>query len=199
MGRHTGRGTERVRIADDGDLEQLVEIETRADEIYSVDVVAQLPPSANDPVSLRSAAVVLVAERPPVGFARVDVVDGLAHLEQLSVLPEHTRRGLGTALVEAACRWAVDRGFPAMTLITFADVPWNAPFYASLGFVPVEGLTPGLLELRDWEHDLGLDRIGRRIVMRRDLRPPERGRPAPPAAGAAPEPAPPTPERLPVT
>jgi GNAT superfamily N-acetyltransferase len=198
VGRHTGRATERVRIADDGDLEQLVEIETRADEIYSVDVVAQLPPSTNHAESLRSAAVVLVVDRPPIGFARVDVVDGLAHLEQLSVLPEHSRCGFGTALVEAACRWAVDRGFPAMTLITFSDVPWNAPFYASLGFVPIEDLTPGLVELRDWEHDLGLDRIGRRVVMRRDLRP----APAPaavPAAGAASEPTPPALEHLPAT
>ena len=83
VGRHSGQSPGRVRIAEDDDLEQIAEIETRADEVFSVDVVAQLPASKNNPESLRAAAVVLVAGRPAVGFARVDVVDGLAHLEQL--------------------------------------------------------------------------------------------------------------------
>ena len=156
--------------------------------MLSVDVVEQLPGSKNDPESLRAAAVVLVSGRPAVGFARVDVVDGVAHLEQVSVLPEHTRRGIGGELVEAACRWATDQGFLAITLITFADVPWNAPLYAARGFREIDQLTPGLAELRDWERDLGLDRVGRRVVMRRDLgaAQPEPGAASPVVVGFAP-------------
>jgi GNAT superfamily N-acetyltransferase len=169
MGRHTGHSPGRIRIAEDDDLERMADIEVRAHTVFAVDVVEQLPASKNDPESLRDAAVVFVAERPAVGFARVDVVDGLAHLEQLSVLPEHTRRGIGGELLDAACRWATDHGFQAITLIAFADVPWNAPFYAARGFREVDELTPGLAELRDWERDLGLDGVGRRVVMRRDL------------------------------
>ncbi len=30
-------------------------------------------------------------------------------------------------------------------------------------------LTPELVEIRDWERDVGLDEIGRRIAMRREL------------------------------
>jgi len=56
-----------------------------------------------------------------------------------------------------------------MTLCTFAEIEWNAPFYAKRGFVPLAQLTPGLKELRDWERDIGLDAVGRRIVMRREL------------------------------
>jgi GNAT superfamily N-acetyltransferase len=112
---------------------------------------------------------VLVAGRPAVGFARIDEVDGQAHLEQLSVLPSHMRRGNGTALVEAVCAWAAVHGYREVTLCTFAEVPFNAPFFAKRGFVPVESLTPGLVELRDWERDLGLDALGPRIVMRRTL------------------------------
>jgi ribosomal protein S18 acetylase RimI-like enzyme len=190
VGRHGGQSPGRVRIAEDDDLEQIAEIETRADEVFSVDVVAQLPATKNNPESLRAAAVVLVAGRPAVGFARVDVVEGLAHLEQLSVLPEDTRMGIGGELVEAACRWAADQGLRAITLITFADVPWNAPFYAARGFREIDELTPGLAELRDWERDLGLDRVGRRVVMRRDLGapPPEPGAGSPVVAGFAPVP-----------
>ncbi len=53
-----------------------------------------------------------------------------------------------------------------MTLCTFADVPFNAPFYASCGFE--ESTRPGqsLAALRIHEAQLGLDDLGRRIVMR---------------------------------
>lgn len=111
-------------------------------------------------------------DEPPVGYARVEVVDGQAHLEGLSVRPRQMRRGIGTALVTAACRWAAEQGFSQITLCTFADVPWNGPFYAGLGFTEVPAATPGLQALRRHERELGLDSMGRRCVMRRLLTPP---------------------------
>ena len=47
----------------------------------------------------------------PTGFAHVRYVDDLAHLAQLSVLPERMRAGLGSALVRAAMREAWFAGF----------------------------------------------------------------------------------------
>jgi hypothetical protein len=35
-------------------------------------------------------------------------------------------------------------GLTSLTLTTFRDVPWNAPFYAKLGFEYVAELTPEL-------------------------------------------------------
>ena len=78
-------------------------------------------------------------------------------------------RGIGSALLEAGCAWAREHGYPAMTLTTFADVAWNAPYYAQRGFAETTDIGPELAELCDWENDLGLNQIGRRIVMRRDL------------------------------
>lgn len=106
----------------------------------------------------------------PVGFALIAVVDGLAHIEELDVHPDHGRRGLGTALVERVCEWAKSEGFAAITLSTFRDVPWNAPFYTRLGFriVTEDELTEGLLQLREAEADQGLP-ISKRVVMRREL------------------------------
>jgi GNAT superfamily N-acetyltransferase len=51
----------------------------------------------------------------------------------MDVLPEHAGQGLGAALIEAVCSWAHTRGFDAVTLSTFRDVPWNAPFYTRHG------------------------------------------------------------------
>ena len=60
--------------------------------------------------------------------------DEALHLEELDVLPGHGRQGIGTRLVRALCDGARGRGIAAVTLCTFRDVPWNAPFYERLGF-----------------------------------------------------------------
>jgi GNAT superfamily N-acetyltransferase len=119
---------------------------------------------------LAQAAVVFVSGAPPVGFACVEIVDGLAHIWQLSVLQSKGRQGLGRALVKVVCDWAPLNRLPAVTLTTFREVPWNAPFYARLGFRVVEAPPPGLQAIRDHERDMGDDALGPRVAMRIDLR-----------------------------
>jgi len=128
------------------------------------------PPSADH---LASGAALYVAtddEDQPVGYALVDLVDGHAHLEQLSVVPEHGRRGIGRALLQAAADWARARGDAEITLTTFRDVAFNAPYYAKHGFVAVEehDLTDGLRAVVTKEAADGLD-ITTRVVMSRTL------------------------------
>ena len=51
---------------------------------------------------------VALAGDAPVGFALVKMLAGnLPHLDEVDVEPSHSRRGLGTALVRAACDWAI--------------------------------------------------------------------------------------------
>jgi GNAT superfamily N-acetyltransferase len=157
-----------IRPAVPEDLAGLPEIDRRAESLFRVAGI-DLPEISFPVDELNEAKAIFVAGRPPVGFVRVDEVDGLAHIEELAVIPGRMREGLGTALLEAACAWAEAQGYPASTVITFADVQWNAPFYAGRGFVPVDEISPGLAELRDWEQAVGLDAVGRRIVMRREL------------------------------
>jgi GNAT superfamily N-acetyltransferase len=106
----------------------------------------------------------------PLGYAIADIVDGLAHLEQLSVLPDHGRKGLGAALVEHVCEWAVQRAMQAVTLTTFTDIAWNAPFYAKHGFRVLSDaeIGPELEALRATEAEHGLD-PALRVCMRRDV------------------------------
>lgn len=104
-----------------------------------------------------------------VGFVHVLVIDGHAHLEQLSVLPAFGRRGIGRQLVEAALTESRRRGHTEITLRTYVDVPWNAPFYASCGFVESEPETPLLRGLVQVESSLGLFEFGPRVQMTASL------------------------------
>ena len=47
--------------------------------------------------------------------------------------------GTGRALIAAIADEGRRRNLPAVTLTTFRTVPWNAPFYARLGFVTITG------------------------------------------------------------
>jgi GNAT superfamily N-acetyltransferase len=48
--------------------------------------------------------------------------------------PGHARQGLGKALLDTATDWAQQHGLTALTLTTYAHVPWSAPFFERLGF-----------------------------------------------------------------
>jgi len=100
----------------------------------------------------------------------VELVDGHAHLEQLSVVPEAGQQGIGTALIDAVVAWAGARGDVEVTLTTFRDVPFNAPLYAKRGFETVAEAdwTDGVRALVAREEADGLD-ITTRVVMRRTV------------------------------
>ncbi|MET7334057.1 GNAT family N-acetyltransferase [Nonomuraea sp. NPDC005650] len=155
-----------VRWAEPDELPGLVAIELAADQLFEqVDIV--FPPGttmieeADDPLS------VLVEGTPPVGFALIAWVDGNLHLEQLAVHPDHMRRGIGGRLIAAVLEHARAAGAPAVTLTTYRDVPWNAPWYTRHGFavMPEEEWGPELRALVENERELGIE-IAPRVVMR---------------------------------
>lgn len=131
---------------------------------------ANFPPPA-EASEYAEAFHIMVAGRPPAGFARLEVVDGQAHLAQLSVSPAYSHQGIGRALLRSAQAWAREAGFHSMTLSTFAQVAFNAPFYASCGFVELEEPLwgPQLRDIRRREQAAGLDAVGPRIIMVADL------------------------------
>lgn len=86
------------------------------------------------------------------------------------MLPAHGRRGVGTALVRAVDDWARSSHFLEITLTTHRDLPWNAPFYARLGFTFVpESEWDSDIHHR-FEEEAGLEsERARRVVMRKRL------------------------------
>ena len=166
-----------IRIASPEEFSALRQIEHDADKMFASVGIGPFNEVHEDD-HLDIAEVVLAYGTPAVGFACVEVVDGLAHLWQLSVPPEHARRGIGSALLQAVCDWAADNRYPAVTLTTFRDVAWNGPFYARHGFRTLEDLSPGLGAIRTHEQLIGDDSYGPRVAMRKDLDDPAPGRPA---------------------
>jgi predicted N-acetyltransferase YhbS len=86
------------------------------------------------------------------------------------VHPSHTRQGLGRRLLETAVLWAEQQSLSAVTLTTFADVPWNAPYYQRLGFQTLaeSELTEGLQRIVKHEAARGLN-VWPRVTMRRPV------------------------------
>jgi GNAT superfamily N-acetyltransferase len=109
-------------------------------------------------------------ETSPVGFAALDCATDAAYLQQLSVHPDHGRRGLGAALLERAYRAARERGAPALWLTTYAHLPWNKPYYERHGFVvvPEAESNPLVRELLE-EQRQTLPHPLQRVAMRRLL------------------------------
>ncbi len=167
----------RIRAARTDDLPRLREIEWAAGRGFGD---LGMPEIADDePLSLDELAryqrdglawVAVAADGPPVAYLVADRVDGALHVEQVSVHPDAARQGVGRALIDHAAGVAAAEGIPALTLTTFADVPWNAPYYRRLGFRQLEEreLGPGLREIRRLEAAHGLDRWTR-VCLRREV------------------------------
>jgi len=104
----------------------------------------------------------------PVAFAAVTFEDAELHIWEFNVRVECQRRGIGRRLLQRFIAEAAAAKAPAITLTTFRDVPWNAPFYHSMGFelLSANALDPRLAGLLDAEARKGLP-AARRCAMRK--------------------------------
>ncbi|MEU2658601.1 GNAT family N-acetyltransferase [Streptomyces sp. NPDC007325] len=171
----------RIRAAAPAELPLLQSIERAAGEPFRTLGMAAIADDEPLPLDVlegyraagRAWVAVDGADR-PVAYLLADTVDGAAHIEQVSVHPGAARRGVGRALIEHLAQAAGEEGLTALTLTTFTEVPWNAPYYTRLGFRALAEADPHLTE--------GLRAISRaeaahglaawpRVCMRRELAP----------------------------
>jgi GNAT superfamily N-acetyltransferase len=105
-----------------------------------------------------------------IGFAITREVDRTLYLQEIDIAPEHGQQGIGRALIESIQAWGKGSGYDAMSLSTFRDLPWNAPFYTKLGFrlLDESELTPEFQQIRAHERKAGLP-IADRVIMQCDL------------------------------
>lgn len=112
--------------------------------------------------------VALSPQAEPVGFLIWSPKDGYAYIEEVSVSPDHAGQRLGARLIDRLAEDMRAR-FPALTLATFRNVPWNAPYYARLGFSewPFAEAGPGHRESWQDQAEDGLDMTKRLFMIRR--------------------------------
>ncbi|MFI9030796.1 GNAT family N-acetyltransferase [Streptomyces sp. NPDC053560] len=167
----------RIRAARADELSRLQDIERAAGRCFRDIGMPEIADDAPPPLAVlgrhqQAGLAWVAADRTdtPVGYLIASYVDGNLHVDQVSVHPDSARQGIGRALLDRLTEYAVGREVPALTLTSFAEVPWNAPYYARCGFRVLGDaeIGAGLRETRREEAAQGLDRWPR-VCMRRDV------------------------------
>ena len=130
-----------IRIPTKSELSLLSNIESKADELLPPGTFPEemVDCSIGELSESLSGGYLYVAEvdNRLVGFCMSRILGGYLHLQQLSVLPDYGRRGIGTGLLKTAITLTKSRGFPGVTLTAFRNIRWNAPFYSAQGFTVI--------------------------------------------------------------
>jgi GNAT superfamily N-acetyltransferase len=132
-----------VRRASLADAATLPAIERSAAQLFRLDpplawlADADVPDAARHRQAIEQAYVWVAenSEGQLTGFVRAVDIDQHLHIEELSVSQAFQGQGTGRALVAAVIEQARAIRLNSVTLTTFRDLPWNAPFYQRMGFV----------------------------------------------------------------
>lgn len=132
-----------IRLAILEDMDLLPALEKAAGEVFRSigmeDIANGDVPTADYYASFLKHGAVYVTtsmddETTLTGFILLAPFETAAHIYEVSVHPKFQRQGIGKRLLTQANSWAQSSGFNRVTLTTFTNVPWNAPYYASQGF-----------------------------------------------------------------
>jgi GNAT superfamily N-acetyltransferase len=136
-----------LRLARPDDAEAMPAIERAAADLFAQDPdLAGLDPddtwTPEELARLIRKGHCLVAHvgEDMAGFLVAEPFRRELHIWEMDVHPRFQQRGIGAGLVRAAQIDARNTGFKALTLTTFRDLAWNAPFYTRLGFEEVTAL-----------------------------------------------------------
>jgi len=117
----------RIRAARAGELPLLQEIERAAGERFRDVGMPEIADDEPFPVDVLEryrrdggAWVATDDADRPVAYLLAEPVDGALHVEQVSVHPDHARRGIGRALLSEAVAWAPTAGIHRLELHVYA-------------------------------------------------------------------------------
>lgn len=166
----------RVRLATPDDVALLPAIERSAGELFrtlpELEWLAEgepIPEARHRQwIALGTVWAAVDADDIPVGFLDAEVFGDALHVWEMSVHGRWQGQGLGRALLDTASGHARDVGLARLTLTTFRDVPWTAPYYARLGFacIDAESLCARLRAVLDDETAAGLPAAWRCAMQR---------------------------------
>lgn len=99
---------------------------------------------------------VMEHEGEAIAFMAATIDARRLHIDEIDVTPGHQGQGIGRRLLEAAADWARAKGLSALSLTTFRNIPWNAPFYARVGF-------------REWDPIDAPESINHKLVLEAEM------------------------------
>ena len=136
-----------LRLARLEDAPHMPEIEARAGKLFeTVDGLAGIAGNHTMPVERlrryirKGHCLVAHVGEAMAGWLVNEPFGRELHIWEFNVDPMFQRGGIGSGLLRACLIDAANCGFKAVTLTTFRDVAWNAPFYVRLGFEEVTAL-----------------------------------------------------------
>jgi ribosomal protein S18 acetylase RimI-like enzyme len=162
-----------IRQPRSSDIPVLAQVERSAAEIFrtvNLDFLVENP--TVDPyllVAMANANHLWIAVDKfdqPIGFVGGEYLDGNFHIVEISVAKNFQGMGVGKALMKVLVEQTRREGYKAMTLTTYRNLPWNAPWYSKMGFFEVNAQEMGKTfeDILEIEAKHGLD-INNRCVM----------------------------------
>ena len=138
-----------VRLAQPEDAPSFTAVEEDAAQLLiNEPSLSRIPaPPSSEPEAYRELiqkghCLAAVSEGQIVGIAAARPIGRELHLHELSVASRFQRKGIGATLLNGVKVDARNVGFRAITLHTYRDIPWNAPFYQRHGFMVLDDLAP---------------------------------------------------------
>lgn len=94
----------------------------------------------------------------PIGFASAFPKDDVLYVNEVVVDLDYQGKGVGGLLMGAIMDWARDRKknegkTSKVSLMTYAEVPWNAPWYRRFGFKEVDATSVGPKHVEKMKYD----------------------------------------------
>ncbi|OAF98572.1 acyl-CoA N-acyltransferase [Paraphaeosphaeria sporulosa] len=95
-----------------------------------------------------------------VGFVAAVTMDTTLYIAEISTIREYQGKGVGLTLIAAVLDWARELSAatgrkPRVSLTTYREITWNAPYYRKRGFREVEAETLGPKHVEKMNHDQG--------------------------------------------
>ena len=165
----------KIRLANTDDVAHLPDLERRAGAVFREvgmeDIADGEPTSVTEYAAIQEDGMLWVANDEAgrlAGFIAAKILDGCVYIHEVSVDPDFAGQKIGKRLIDFLCDWAKQRGYSLVTLSTFRDVPWNAPYYAKMGFeiVEMDVLGPNHAAVRADEIEGGLEGTARVFMQR---------------------------------
>ena len=155
-----------LREATEDDKDLLATIELDAVALFkTVPELAYLGESHASPEQLSiwlSAGRIYIAEDngKAVGFVAAVTMDDTLYIAEISTIQEYQGKGVGLTLISTVFDWARELAAatgskPRVSLTTYREITWNAPYYRKRGFREVEARTLGPKHVEKMTKDHG--------------------------------------------